>query len=57
MLESVKKFTKACREGGKYDEKQLDEIRTMLVDCGQDPNMVDLFIRIFHDEIFSRGAK
>ena len=57
MLENVKKFTKACREGGKYDEKQLDEIRTMLVDSGQDPNMVDLFIRIFHDEIFSRGAK
>ena len=57
MRESVKRFTETCREGGKYSEEQLDEIRTMLVYSGQDPNMVDLFIRIFHDEIFARGAK
>ena len=55
LLENVKKFTKTYREGGKYNEEQLDEIRTMLVDCGQEPAMVDLFLKIFHDEIFARG--
>ena len=57
MRESVKKFTKTYREGGKFSEEKLNKLRTMLVDSGQDPAMVDLFIRIFHDEIFSRGAK
>ncbi len=57
MRESVRKFTKTYREGGKYDEAQLDELRTMLVDSGQEPAMVDLFLKIFHDEIFASGAK
>ncbi len=57
MRESVRHFTKTNREGGAYSDERLNKFRTMLVGSGQDPYMVDLFISLFRDEIFSRGAK
>ena len=56
LRESVRHFTKTCREGGKISEEKINKFRTMLVDCGQDPAMVDLFISVLRDEI-ARGEE
>ena len=56
LRESVTHFTKTCREGGKISEEKINKFRTMLVDCGQDPAMVDLFISVLRDEI-ARGEE